>query len=260
MTPTQVRVRAQAHGGKFIGPAVAKPPVLTVSNGSNTILSGVTIPNHASGTVNPTKEPNASPYSIVVEPWPAPPPPQYYPTPGTYWLTPPDAGQADVVVSLDLLFPLPLEFRVTAFAPQPVQGSVNVLIVPRQSYTGPLGIVVPVSGLYVPDVSASYDPASKSVVVKATVQMLCGCPITQQPAPSAPTTEPYWPSNEFNVDASFYDARQQLVATSRLACVGLNSFEGRATLPKGTYDVWLSAVQPSTMNTGGGNVSNVVVP
>jgi hypothetical protein len=258
MIPTKVRVRAQAHGGKYIGPAVAKPPVLSVFHDGRPIVSDMPMPNKQSGTVVDAYTPDASPFTIVVQPPQKPSP--YYPAPGTYWLTPPASGTADVELSFNIDRPLLLEFRVTAYAPAPVHGTMMVTIVPGFAYTEP-GIVVPVSGLYVPSVSAQYGAASRTVHVAATVQMLCGCPITQQPATTPPTTEPYWPSNEFVVNAAFYDSSSGApVATIPLACTGLNAFGGNLALAAGTYGVWLSALQPATMNGGSGTAMNVVVP
>jgi hypothetical protein len=250
---TPVRVRAQAHGGKYIGPAVATAPVLSVLVGGRPIIDSVTIPNGASGTVVPQKGATSSPYTIVVEP------PSvrsaYYPTPGTYWLDPPADGEADVVVSLPLTASADVEFRVEAFAPQPVCNSVTMRLEPGGSYTADPGVVVPVPGLYVPQFTVTADGGTVSVSAK--VQMMCGCPITQQPASAPPSVEPYWPSNEFEVGATF-TAESGEVTGVTLACVGTDEFAATLTLAPGTYAGLLSAVQPSTSNRGSASSQLVV--
>src|SRR5437879_3044651 len=190
--PTLVRVRAQAHGGKYIGPSVATAPILSVLVDGKPIIGDVTIPNKASGTVVTQQGQGTSPYPIIVQPQREPS--KYYPTPGTYWLLPPADGQADIVVALPLVVPTPVEFRVKAFAPQPVYSSVTIPLLPGRSYTAEPGAVVPVKGLYTPSFTAQFDASSRVVNVQATVQMMCGCPITKQPADSKPSVEPYWPS------------------------------------------------------------------
>jgi len=89
-----------ANGGKFIGPAIPTPPILSVLVDGQPIVGPVTIPNGSSGTVVTQKGDTSSPYPIVVQPPTVRS--EYYPAPGTYWLDPPADGLADVVVSLPL--------------------------------------------------------------------------------------------------------------------------------------------------------------
>jgi hypothetical protein len=263
MAITKIRVRVQAHGGKYLGPAVATtPPQLTVLIGGTPVGPSQTFPTASSGTVVQDYVVGASPHTIIVESEPKKTP--YYPTPGTYWLVAPDEGEADLIVSLDLEEPTAVEFRVTAFASndesQPVFGSVTLTLAPGVDYTRlQPGLVVPVHGLRVFAVSAAYDSSTGLVNVQATVEMMCGCPITLQPRtqPIPKGVEAYWPSNEFEVTAYFF-RRAVVVGSVTLSCTYTTSlFSGSAAMPAGTNLVVVSAIQPGMMNAGSGatNVS-----
>jgi hypothetical protein len=261
MPITKVRVRAQAHGGKYLGPAVAStPPELTVVIGGTPVGPPQTFPTASSGTVVSAYTIGASPHTIVVEPEPKKTP--YYPTPGTYWLLAPDEGEADLIVSLDLAEPTAVEFRVKAFASddesQSVYSSVTMTLAPGVDYTHlQPGLVVPIHGLRVFALSAAYDSSKGVVNVLATVQMMCGCPITQQPrtTPVTASVEPYWPSNEFEVTAYFL-RRAEIVGSVGLSCTEVTSqFSGSTSLPAGTYRVIVSAIQPGMMNAGSGTTN-----
>ena len=247
---TPVRVRAQANGGKYIGPAVATPPSLSVFVDGRMLIPDVTIPNLASGTVVNEEDATSSPHTIVVQP----PGAENVP-PGRYWLDPPADGQADIIVTLPLPEPAYVEFRVEAYAPQPVQSSVTELIEPGGSYTANPGIVVPVPGLYVPQFTATCQ--NGTVTVQAKVQMMCGCPITLPPAPAK--VEPYWPSYEFEVTASFV-MLGALPVSVPMKCTGTDEFKASLTLSAGTYNCLLSALQPSTKNSGSASTQLVVQP
>jgi hypothetical protein len=263
---TPVRVRAQAWGGKYIGPAVAKQyrPILSILVDGKPIHDDVTIPNMASGKVVPPEPVSTtseiSPYKIHVVQPPMEPNP-YYPTLGTYFLLPPSDALPDdlafVIVRLPLVAPTQVEFRVQAFAPQPGYHSKTVPLLPGGQYTSQPGVIVPVTGLYVPLFTATQPDTSGVVNFDAKVQMMCGCPITKQPtdAPPSPPAEPYWPSTEFEVVAYIQNASYPPIT---LTCVDTSQFQASAKLAPGSYDVWLSANQPSTGNAGSALTTIVV--
>jgi hypothetical protein len=247
-----VMVRAQANGGKYIGPKVATAPKLSVLVNGQPLIQDVTIPNNNSGVVVQPQDSTSSPYPIVVQPQTVPS--NWYPTPGTYWLDPPpspDQDQAQVTVSLPLTAPTPVQFQVTAYAPHPVVSSVTVTIDPGQTYTNQPGIVVPVYGLYIPAFTATAKGGGQ-VDVQATVQMMCGCPITQQPASGPPPSgvEPYWPSTEFAVTAVFVSPLNPIPYFFGIPCTGENQFSKTVSVPLGSYQVFLVANQPATNNSG----------
>lgn len=255
-----VMVRAQAYGGKYIGPKVATAPKLSVLVNGQPLIPDVTIPNDNSGVVVQPQDSTSSQYPIVVQPQTVPS--DWYPTPGTYWLDPPaapDQYQAQVTVALPLSQPTPVQFQVTAYAPQPVVSSVTVTIDPGQTYTNQPGIVVPVYGLYIPAFAATAK-GSGQVDVQATVQMMCGCPITQQPASGPPPSgvEPYWPSTEFAVTAVFLSPLNPMPRFFSIPCTGENQFSRTVTVPPGSYQVLLGADQPATNNSGAASTSVLV--
>lgn len=243
MPPAQIRVRVQAVGGKILGPA-AKSPVLTVTaNGQSSIWK---IPNGNSGTVVPEQSPETTPFPIVVQPDPIKS--KWYPTPGTYWLEPPADGEADVVVSIPIESATDVQFRVEAFNPNPVYTSVTQTIEPGASLLDP-GLTIPVPGLLVASFTAT--PMGPGLTrLEATVQMMCGCPVTKIPTDAAPTVEPYWPSTEFEVTA-----RVGSDVTTTLHCVDTNTFAAVVPLPAEPCEVVLTAYQPSTGNTGGATLN-----
>lgn len=244
---TYVKVRAQAHGGKYIGPAVKQPPVLNWTyNGQ--VYGPQTFDNSNSGTVTHDYQLGVSPYTITVEGITQPPA-------GTYWLLPPSQpGQAETTVCLDIEEPVTVDFTVTAYATNdqsaPRYGSVSMAVLPGGDYTQVQpGLVVPVKGLRVYDFTASPQPGN-AVSLSATVQMMCGCPITIPPAPSG--VEGYWPDNEFEVAAYFLKPNTGILGPYPLACNGTSSFATKNPIPldQGAYTVWLFANQSHMMNTG----------
>ena len=260
MTMTNVRVRAQAHGGKYLGPAVSKtPPVLTVLINGEQVGPTQTFPTLSSGEVVSQLEIGTSPYVIVVQPETKKT--SYYPKPGTYWLQAPSKeGDADLIVNLDLTAPTAVEFRVTAYASddtsEPRYGSITTTLIPGGDYTSlQPGLVVPVNGLRVFGLTATAG-SDNTVNVQVTVEMMCGCPITLQPrtTPVPAGTEPYWPSTEFEVVAwlipliPFSPGGMAVLTASEEVASQFSGSTG--PLLPGTYTVSLSAKQPGMMNTG----------
>lgn len=270
MKMTQVRVRAQAHGGKYLGPAVSKaPPILTVLIDGKQVGPTFTFPTLSSGTVVRDYTIGVSPHTIFVQPEVNPN--QYYPSPGTYYLLAADEGEADLIVPLELAVPTAVEFRVTAFTSNnedhPVYGSSTMTVIPGGDYTQlQPGLVVPIYGLRVFDVFAAYDPKRHIVNVAAKVEMMCGCPISKQPrtTPVPAGTEPYWPSSEFQITALFLDPRWPFPPLFGSATLSASEetaslFSGTASLPSGNYMVVVSATQPGFSNTGAAQ-AHVSVP
>jgi len=268
ITPTPVRVRAQANGGKYLGPDAYAAPVLSVLVDGRQLIPPVTIPNNSSGVVVATKDGTSSSYSIVVQPATVKTP--WYPPVGTFYLDPPspDPDDASVVVLLPLSSTTEVEFRIEAFAPQPVSGSVTLAITPGRDYLSEPGVVVPVPGLLCPSLTVTPSgPGSLSLT--ATVKMMCGCPIIAIPADGPPPdTEYYWPSSEFAVIVTFIrvgafgveapSGAPQPPPSVVLTCTATDTFTATATIPAGSYRVLLSASQESTGNAGSASTDVVV--
>lgn len=239
MITTQIKVRVQAHGGKFLGPKVAPPALVVRVAGMTVNLFEGTFDNSASGTVVASPDPTASPNAILV-----PPPPTgasvFYPGAGAYFVEPPEDAAA-LVASFDLDAPAILEFIATTGS---VSTSAMMAVYPGMQLLEDPGFILTFPGLLTSITSASYD--GKNVSVEASVEMMCGCPITPNPTTAPADTEPYWPSYAFNVTA--HVAGQQIP----LACTAVNTFSGTGavTLEKGSYDLTVVAEQPSATNVG----------
>ncbi|MEP7009202.1 MAG: hypothetical protein ABJC13_02665 [Acidobacteriota bacterium] len=243
MIPARVKVRLQARGGKILGPATEQP-LLTVKDliRRETLITDEKFNKEASGTVvpaSPFKE-NFSRNALVVEP-PAIP---AYPTPGPYWLEPP-VGEGELIVKLNLTEPSLLEFTASAFSPDRVFASATMWVLPEMQLLDDPGLVLTIAGLYT-TVTAS--AMGSKVTINAHVEMMCGCPITAPPPP--PETELFWPSSEFKVTAEIRprDGRDNLPVD--LTCTATSTFTGSADLQRGTFDVWLVAVQAKETNVG----------
>ena len=254
--PAMVKVRAQALGGKYLGPAAGGQPQLTVTLTDGTVLATATINNCSSGTVNPTvnqQEPDESPNPIVVPPLSGAN--QFYPAAGDYWLLPPsDDSQASATVSLNLTEAAEVVFTVEAFSPFPVTASTSMTIEPGQDVTLDPGVVVSIPGLYVPYCTAQVNTMTGAVDLLASVKMMCGCPISVQPRSDAvPSgTEPYWPSTDFLVTATILLSG---LGAMTLQCSATSTFTATVpALPPGIYPVRFSAAQLSNpINVGSGS-------
>lgn len=241
---TFVKVRVQARDGKILGPAATvKQPLLTVRNvvTGEILIDGKPFNTASSGTVVPVSQfsDKVLRNAIVVQPSET-----SSTAPGPYWLEPTE-GQGELIVPLLLNEPSLLEFRATAYAPDPVDSSTTMWVLPGMRLLYDPGLVLTIAGLYA-TVTAT---ASAGVIsVTANVTMMCGCPITPQPAP--PNTEPYWPSTEFNVAAEIRDSNGQLVTTLHLDCTSTSLFTGSTSVSPGEYEIRLIAVQITESNVG----------
>ena len=259
----QVKVRVQARDGKILGPAATvKQPLLTVRNvlTGELLICDAPMNNGSSGTVVPASlfDDTVSRNAIVVEP-PAlvSPHPDGSPHPdhGPYWLQPP-AGEGELVVQLPIAEPSLLEFRATAFAPDPVYASATMWVMPYMQLLADPGLVLTIAGLYA-TVQAS--AAGGTADVTATVTMMCGCPITVVPPLSPPAnTELYWPASEFDVTAQIRADGGTSVVSFPLSCTDTSTFTGSVDLQPGAYEVWVVAVQPKETNVGFARTTLVV--
>ena len=246
---TNVKVRVQANGGKYLGPALdAAPPMLTIDVPGMPPLGPLTFPTGSSGQVYTTSGPGMSPYPIVVQPLPGSP---YHP--GTYYLgpqtTPPlPAVDSFLIVSLELPpGQTTVTFHVQAFSPYPAGGFATATLAGGGDYTAEPGVVVVVGGLRLTEVVAA------RTTITANVAMMCGCMIT--PNDDASVKEPYWPAYEFEVTAEFFGCAPPV----RLQCTAPSTFQ--APLPPGVpvgTPVRVVAAQAATGNRN--EVLTTVVP
>ncbi len=251
---TLVRVRVQAHGGKYLGPAVAGgPPLLTVSWAGQAPIGPCIFPTGSSGVVVSASErpANASPYPITVQPSKVP---NDY-TPGTYYLVPPATGpDSYLIVALDLPEGVATEvtFSVQAFSTAPVPGSATAIVTGGVNQIDEPGVVVLVPGLRITDIVVTSE--SSSTKITANVAMMCGCAITPNYALPA---EPYWPAYEFNVAAQVQGYGKPVM----LECTGTSTFETTLPFPVsiGTL-VSIIAAQTSLQNNNSLDTAVVAIP
>ena len=253
----QVKVRVQARDGKILGPAsTVKQPLLSVRNvlTGEVLICDAPMNNGSSGTVVPASQfdDTVSRNAIVVEPPSLGSP---HPDPGPYWLQPP-AGEGELIVQLPIAEPSLLEFRATAFAPDPVYASATMWVMPYMQLLADPGLVLTIAGLYA-TVQAS--AAGGAVTVTANVTMMCGCPITVvPPLPPPANTELYWPASELEVTAQIRSSDGSNVVAFPLACTSTSTFTGSTNLGPGAYEVWVVAVQPKETNVGFARTTLVV--
>ena len=234
---TWIKVRAQARGGKFLGPKVTAPQLVITGKGEP-LADPITLDNSASGTVVATPDAAASRNAIFVAP---PPSAQSYPAAGAYFVEPPSAS----TVGFYLSEPMLVTFTATAYAPDPVTATATMWMSPGMNLSADPGLVLTFPGLVTSVTNTSYSGGVVSVT--ASVEMMCGCPITPQPwTTTPPDTEPYWPSYEFEVAATV-DGQ-----TFALQCTGTNTFSGTLAivLGKSQYGVMVVAQQPAETNVG----------
>jgi hypothetical protein len=242
---TQIKVRVQARDGKILGPAkTVKQPLLTVRNvlTGDVLLADEPMNNQSSGTVVPESQFSdaVSRNAIVVEPGVT------TPTPGPYWLEVPQ-GEGELIVQLKLQEPSLLEFKATAFAPQAVYASATMWVLPGMQLLADPGLVLTVAGLYVTIDQAQV--SNGAVTITATVAMMCGCPITQADNPPS-GEEPYWPSTEYNVSAQLRGNGGLDVYAIEMALADTSTYTGSTSVPPGTYEVWVVAIQAEETNVG----------
>jgi hypothetical protein len=244
-----IKVRVQARDGKILGPAATvKQPLLSVRDvkTGEVLVADVPFDHSASGTVVPVAAftPGVSRNAIVVAPLANPGP--GYPAPGPYWLQPP-TDQGQLIVALPITEPSLLEFRATAFAPDPVYASATMWVMPTMQLLADPGLVLTIAGLYT-TVDASV--ANGLATVTATVAMMCGCPVTVRPNADPQDVEQFWPSSEFEVTAQLRTAGGTEVTAFPLTASDTDLFVGTTPVERGTYEVWVTAVQASETNVG----------
>lgn len=237
---TRVKVRVQANGGKYLGPAVAgDAPMLTVTiPDAAAPLGPLVFPTGSSGEVYPSSPPRRglSPHSTGY-------------TPGTYLLgaqTTPPLFDSYLVVVLDLpAGQTNVRFDVQAFSPQPVNGSTSVTLTGGVDLLEEPGVVVLVNGLRVTNVAAYVDGNTTNIT--ANVAMMCGCMITPDTIPPKSVAEPYWPAYEFAVTANVFGFAQIALACTDVSKPSVFTGSLPYAVPEGTV-VSIAAQQEVTGN------------
>lgn len=239
---TNILVRVQARGGKFLGQDIGYSLVAIRNVVTGELLAqGLAI--GGSGQLLPSFTPEAT-REVIVTPHPAPQGPQIQ------WLsaTPPSQPTAGFSVTLDLHGPLLAEISAAALT----NGVPNGHVVREQMWLTPgarldrePGVVLVMPGLNVQILSPSLAaPATTALSVKAWVTMMCGCKIDNTGT---------WLDDEFEVNASIHDAGGELIARTPLELTATSVFSSPqpVTLPgSGDYSIVVTAVQSAEGNVG----------
>jgi hypothetical protein len=244
---TQVLVRVQAKGGKFLGPDAGYSQVTLKDAQSGEVLAQG-IAQGGSGNLLGTFFPSSTRQPVVTT--------QTTGAQSLLWLSampptiPPAAG---FLATLDLGAPTLVEFTaqgMTGSEPNQYSVTETMWVTPGADLTAEPGMVLVIPGLIVKDVSATV--TGSSLTVTAWVSMMCGCKID--------TTLPWLPT-EFFVNAVVTDSSGAQVAQAALAFQSTSTF-GTAqpiTLPgTGTYTVTVEAVQPAEANVGSASTTATV--
>lgn len=240
MTPTNVLVRVQAKGGKYIGPdaGYALVTVRDATNG-NELAQGIAA--GGSGNLSPSFSAGASREVIVTT--------QLTGAQNLTWLsalpvtTPPAAG---LLVSLNLAAPTLVEFTAQSLTNGQPNGhyiTETMWLTPGANLTSEPGLVLVIPGLLVNVLS--FSPGKSSVGVTAWVTMMCGCKID----PTLP-----WLPTEFTVTATVLDRNGRVVVQpQQLGFQSTSTFGTTQPLQlpgPGSYTMVINAVQPLEANAG----------
>ena len=242
MQPTNVLVRVQAKGGKFLGPDIGYSLVTIRSVVSGEVLAqGVAA--GGSGALAAEFSAGAS-RGVIVTPQPTG-------APTMQWLSAP-GGTAGLSVSLQLDAPTLVEISAAGLAnglPNGHTVSQRMWITPGADLTEEPGVVLVLPGLNVQILSPSVaSPAGDPLEVTAWVTMMCGCRID----PSLP-----WHPSQFTVGAEVRHVGGGCVAEAPLDFVKTSTFVTPMpiTLPgAGNYELVVNAVQAAEGNVGSASV------
>ncbi|HEX2202063.1 MAG TPA: hypothetical protein VHG91_02140 [Longimicrobium sp.] len=242
MQPTNVLVRVQAKGGKFLGPDIGYSRVTIRDVASGAVLAqGVAA--GGSGALATKFAAGASREVIVT--------PQTSGAATVQWLSAP-AGTAGLTAALQLDAPTLVEISATGLAgglPSGPSVSQRMWITPGADLTEEPGVVLVIPGLAVQILSPSVSkPAAAPLQVTAWVTMMCGCKID----PSLP-----WHPAQFAVTARVRQLDGDFVIEVPLDYVKTSTFVTPAPLTlagAGNYELIVGAVQAAEGNVGSASV------
>jgi hypothetical protein len=237
MAITNVLVRVQAKGGKFLGPD-AGYSLVTISAGDTILAQGIA--EGGSGTLSGSFSQAATRQAIVT---------QQFGTQTVLWLSAtPGEPTAGLTAAIDLAEPTLVTFTAEAITNDTPNGhlvSQTMWLQPGEDLTAEPGVVLVMPGLIVDVQSpASGSATSTGALVKAWVTMMCGCRID----PTLP-----WQPSEFTVTASFAHPGGSPIVEIPLTFEQTSVFgmDVSLALPEpGDYTVTVTALQPGEGNVG----------
>lgn len=239
MATTQVLVRVQAKGGKFLGPDAGYAQV-TLRNATSGEVLAQGIADGGAGALSGSFSPAAARQAIVTP---------LFGTETVLWLSAP-AGQptAGLTASLALDAPTLVEFSAASLTNGEPNGhtvSQTMWVEPGVDLTEEPGVVLVMPGLIVTILETAVSAGEPALSLTARVTMMCGCKID----PTLP-----WLPAEFSVTATVTDAGGKVVAQAPLAFQAMSLFDTAAplALPAGhaTYTLTVNAAQAAEGNVG----------
>lgn len=237
---TNVLVRVQAKGGKFLGPDAGYSQVTITDVSTGNVLARGIASGGSGNLSSPNFFPSCTRQPVVTT--------QGNGAQSLLWLSampptiPPTAG---FQATLDLDAPTLVRFTADALTGGKPNGhsvSQTMWITPGADLSAEPGVVLVIPGLIVNVLSATVNGSSLSVT--AWVSMMCGCKID----PALP-----WLPGEFAVTATVTCADGKQVKPATLSFQKTSTF---VTTPPielpgpGTYTVSVDAVQPAEGNVG----------
>jgi hypothetical protein len=236
---TNVLVRVQARGGKFLGPDIGYSGVTVRDVESGRILArGVA--TGGSGDQPTTSFSPGTSRDVILAPGNV-----------VYWLspvtTPPTAG---FLATVDLERPTLVEISacgLTNGLSNEHTVSVQTWLVPGADLTEEPGVVLIMPGLNVQILAPTIPspPAAPSFTVTAWVTMMCGCKISN-------ASGSLWQPSEFAVNATLSDVGGGIICDKPMTLSATPSmYTAEMQLPSnGEYKLVVTAVQASEGNVG----------
>ncbi|HEU0015437.1 MAG TPA: hypothetical protein VFQ45_17235 [Longimicrobium sp.] len=254
MASTNVLVRVQARGGKYLGPDIGYA-LVTLRNALSGQVLAQGLATGGSGGFSKHYTPGASSQVIVTPPAPnAADAGRDKPHDTVTWLTAPQ-GTAGLTATLDLEEPTLVEITAQALtngAPNGHQATQRTWLTPGADVAAEPGIVLVMPGLNVQVLSPSLSsPAAADLAVTAWVTMMCGCKIAEPTA----TNPSLWLPESFEVTARVSQVGGPFEAEATLAYQAVSTFGTPAgstiKLPgAGNYRLEINAVQAAEGNVG----------
>jgi hypothetical protein len=233
--PTQITVHVKSKDAKFVGTSMGGVLITIKDAQTGELLAkGHT----AGGTGNTAK--------IMT-------------TPITRGVPISDDSAAKFSATIDISEPTLIE--VMAYGPSASLQSANRVsatqwVVPGKHITQGDGWVLELPGfdvkVFAPSSHSMFAGLQQSVVIKANITMMCGCPIT----PGG-----LWDANKFEVAAILYKNGQRVGVLPLQYAGATNQFSGTWNLTEpGTYEATVYAYDPANGNTGLDSVTFMIMP
>lgn len=260
MANTEILIRVQARGGKFLGPDINFSYVRVLNAGGKVLAEGAAGSNPAtdnSGNLTQTLSAGASTGVVLTYGTDAAKPPQVsYLTadPASDHPTPTNPTTAFFRARFDLAAPELLTIEALGRDPDGnpsgAAGRATTWVAPGNELAAEPGFIVEIAGLAV--TIGAVKALATGFYVSAKVTMMCGCPIDDEKTAKNPQFIP-WPSREFVVTAELWNGAA-MVSSAPLSLHSTSNFGGAiactGVAPGTTLELRVKALQASIANYG----------